>query len=118
MPNIMMLPMTFPRIQSQVSAPYVSNIESIFVYKPYVDNFSGGYKIAGKTIAGSVPYAAKVYVFPHTAPSLCIASTQTDSITGTFTFNYLAAGQYLVTALDFSGTYRMVNYSLIAAVPM
>lgn len=84
----------------------------------YTGGFSGGYKLVGRTLARNAPYAAHVLVFPHSVPSLCVGSARTDSLTGTFTINYLAAGQYLVAAHDVTGTYRAVAYSLVAAVPM
>ena len=105
--------------QSQVSglgAPIYTNVTRY--YAPWNDNYAGAYKLVGKTIAGSAPYAAHVMVYPHNAPSVCIRDAMTDSITGTFTFNNLAAGRYLIAAIDTTGTYRMVNYSLVAAVPM
>ena len=84
----------------------------------FSSNFSGFYKIAGHTIAGSTPFAANVLLFPQSAPTVCIASAQTDSVTGAFSFLNLAQGNYLIAAIDNTQTFRRINYSVVASVHM
>lgn len=85
--------------------------------KPWLLNYTGAFKIAGSTVAGAQPFKATVLLFPQKNPSLCVASANTDE-TGTFTFNYLASGSYIVVAIDMTGTYNTVTYDFVAAVSM
>lgn len=80
------------------------------------DNYSGLYKLVGTTSAGGVAYPAYVLVYPETSFERPIRSTY--SADGTFTFTYLAAGTYMVLAVDPTGTYRSLSYSFVNAVPM
>jgi hypothetical protein len=63
-------------------------------------SWGGGYKIVGKVQIDTVNTASKwVYIFPQTAPSVCIGAQFTDS-SGSFSFMNLANAKYAVYAMD------------------
>ena len=103
--------------QSQVNKFAIVQSLDNSVNRPTI--YSGMYKIAGTTKkAGSIPYPANVLVFPDESPGLCVASARTDSITGTFVINNLAAGKYIVVGLDPTGSFNDATYDHVTSVPM
>jgi hypothetical protein len=81
-------------------------------------NYSGFFKINGTTIADGAPYRARLFLYPQSAPSLCIGETMSDAETGEYEFLGIAPGNYIVSAIDITGRFHRMIFSMIAAVPM
>lgn len=83
-------------------------------------NYAGQYKIEGHAREQSTlaPLYRQIFLTPENAPSLMIASTYSDPITGAFSFPGIRAGTYIVQGMDMSGVEDDVVHALITAVPM
>lgn len=86
----------------------------------YVLGFSGTYKVAGTvTESGTVPNSSRhVFLVPRSTPSLVIADATTEPSVGTFSFEGLAPGKYIVWAINPDGSEDGVIHDFIDAVPM
>jgi len=81
-------------------------------------SFGGNYKVFGLIKVNTVLSAGKwVYIFPESAPSLCIGAQYTSS-DGAYSFTSLAAGYYLVYAMDPIFAYNGKLYEHVLAVAM
>lgn len=82
--------------------------------------YFGKYKVTGTTIkaSDSSPYAALVQIAPEAFPNWILAQQRTTPANNTYTFNKLAAGNYIVTGVDESLTLDATAHALVAAVAM
>lgn len=80
----------------------------------------GHYKVTGTTVKGSdsTPVAALVLVAPEAYPNNILFQQRTTVLSNTYCFNNLAAGNYIVTAIDETGTLDAAVHALVAAVAM
>lgn len=111
-------------VQFSLAGPVISGRGAtanmtVLLYERFRTNYGGGYKLAGSTTANGVPYAAQVYVFPQDNPSLCVASATTEvAASGVFSITGLLSGNYIVVAVDPTGTYNDITFDFVASVPM
>ena len=69
-------------------------------------NFNGTCRIAGTVKAGGMPLRdIWVHLFPLSMQTTCILSALTDE-GGTFTFDHIAYGLYIIEAVDRSAAYN------------
>lgn len=82
--------------------------------------FSGFYKIAGTAREQSTlaPLKRTIFLFHVSIPSIVIASTVSNEITGAYVFNNITSGTYTVLGLDPSKVEDDVVHAYITAVPM
>lgn len=79
--------------------------------------YSGAYKIEGQTLEGGAQVSRRVVLFPQNSltPIRDVASSASD---GTYSFQQLAQGTYIVLGIDKSGNRNAVVYSHVSAVAM
>ena len=103
----------------RVNFPLVAEAANVFIdQRRWIQfiNWTGNYKIAGKVQVNSVNVAYKwVYIFPESAPDLCIGAQYTDA-TGSFSFNNLSLDRYTVYAMDPNFSYNGKLFENIQSV--
>jgi hypothetical protein len=62
--------------------------------------YGGKRKVTGTTTLNTVPYVARVYLYPQDAPTLCIGMVVSDATDGAFTFSNIRDGNYIAVAID------------------
>ncbi len=94
-----------------------TGVNFVPVARWYSGGFNGNYKIAGQTLSGGLGVSRLVYIMPQKVPTLIIAGGPSND-DGTFLFSGLAAGNYIVLAVEPTGAQNAVVYDFVAAVSM
>lgn len=88
----------------------------ITLYRNTQNADAGAYKVVGQTLRGGDGYRARVILSKMDAIFPMREAWSEDD--GSFSFENLAAGGYLVIAIDKSAERNAVVYAFVSAVPM
>lgn len=79
-------------------------------------DFSGAYKVEGQSLKGGVAFRARIILFPQN--SIIPIREAWSEEDGSWSFDGLKNGEYIVLAIDKTGSRNAATFSHITAVAM